>query len=81
MPNYETTSGVPCTEQENALIRSLERLAKRWEKDGKDLMLFSWAGSLYVVKKSCIDDKDFTQGCVALIQGITNDGGDPDSKP
>lgn len=77
---YFTDSGEPCTVEEEKLIDSLQRLARKWKETGKDLMLFSWAGSLYVVKKSCIDDQDFNQGCVTLIQGISNDGGDPDAK-
>lgn len=43
-------------------------------------MLFSWSGSLCVVKKSCIDMDVFSRGIVEYIVGITNDGGDPDDK-
>lgn len=74
---YETINGVQCTPEENSLISSLERLARRWEKDGKDLMLFSWAGSLVVLKKSEIG-KHTEDAVVARILGIPNDGGDPD---
>ena len=77
---YKTGSGVECTSEEEKLIDSLKRLAKRWEKEGKDLMLFSWAGSLCVVKKSCIDYDIFSLGVVENIEGIANDGGDPDDK-
>lgn len=77
---YKTILGVECTAEENKLIDSLKRLSKRWKKDGKDLMLFSWAGSLCVVKKSCIDMDVFSRGVVEYIYGITNDGGDPDDK-
>lgn len=77
---YQTRGGVECTAEENKLIDSLKRLAKRWEKEGKDLMLFSWTGTLCVVKKSCIDDKVFSLGIAEYIYGITNDGGDPDDK-
>ncbi len=77
---YQTEGSVECTAEENKLIDSLKRLAKRWKKEGKDLMLFSWAGSLCVVKKSCIDMDIFSQGVVEYIDGITNDGGDPDDK-
>ncbi len=77
---YMTDSGEPCTVEEEKLIDSLERLARKWKKNGKDLMLFSWAGNLHIVKKSCIDDQDFRQGCVTMILGISNDGGDPDTK-
>lgn len=77
---YQTKDGIECTEEENKLIDSLKRLAKRWKKEGKDLMLFSWSGSLCVVKKSCIDMDVFSRGIVEYIVGITNDGGDPDDK-
>ena len=78
IPKYETPTGVPCTQEEEKLIDSLVRLAAKWKKDGKDLMLFSRAGSLYVVKKSAIAENKFSNGCVELILGISNDGGDPD---
>lgn len=77
---YQTEGGVECTAEENKLIDSLKRLAKRWKKEGKDLMLFSWSGSLCVVKKSCSDTDIFSRGVVEYIEGITNDGGDPDNK-
>ena len=76
-PKYFTNSGIPCTEEETRLIDSLKRLSKRWEKDGEDLMLFSWAGSLKVVKKSAINDRHFEDAIVEDIYGITNDAGDP----
>ena len=77
---YQTEGGVECTAEENKLIDSLKRLAKRWEKEGKDLMLFSWSGSLCVVKISCIDMDVFSRCVVEYIEGITCDGGDPDDK-
>lgn len=77
---YTTKSGVECTPEENKLIDSLKRLAKRWNKEGKDLMLFSWSGTLCVVKKSCINEDIFSLGVAEYIYGITNDGGDPDDK-
>ena len=61
---YIAGDGTPCTKEEEKLIDSLERLAKKWQKYGKDLMLFSWAGTLCVVKKSCIDDDYFEKGVV-----------------
>ena len=78
--NYQTKGGVMCSPEENKLIDSLKRLAKRWKKDGKDLMLFSWSGTLCVVKKSCINDEIFSLSVAEYIDGITNDGGDPDDK-
>lgn len=79
-PKYTAGDNTPCSPEECKLIDSLKRLARKWEKTGKDLMLFSFAGSLYVIKRSCINDQDFSQGAVEIIFGITNDGGDPDTK-
>lgn len=79
IPKYTAGDGTPCTKEEEKLIDSLQRLARKWTKDGKDLMLFSWAGTLCVVKKSAINDDMFEQGVVTRIFGITNDGGDPDN--
>lgn len=36
---YYTEAGVECTPEECKLIDSLNRLAKKWEKDGKRLWL------------------------------------------
>jgi hypothetical protein len=74
---YAAGDGTPVTKKEERLIRSLERLARRWKQDGNDLMLFSHAGTLTVLKRSCIDDNDFQKGIVTIINGIVNDGGDP----
>ena len=80
-PRYFAGNGTPCTEEEEKLIDSFRRLAKKWEKNGCDLMIFSYANNgLYVVKKSCINDNDFYNGAVIMIDGITHDGGDPDCK-
>lgn len=85
IPKYETPTGVPCTQEEEKLIDSLVRLSRKWAKNGKDLMLFSWAGRLVVVKKSALEE-DTTQlfsvdeAIVADIYGISNDGGDPDTR-
>lgn len=77
MAKYETDKGVPCTPEEEKLIDSLKRLAKKWEKYGSDLMLFSFAGSLCVVKESEVDDdRHISPAIVTTIYGITNDGGD-----
>jgi len=75
---YAAGDGTPVTKKEERLIRSLERLARRWKKEGGDLMLFSAAGDLAVLKRSCIDDNNFQAGLVTFINGITNDGSDPD---
>ena len=58
--------------EEAKAIASLERLAKKWPST---LKLVSCAGSLRIVKH--------VEGCddihvVANIDGIPNDGGDPD---
>lgn len=59
------------TEEEDAAIRSLRRLAKRWPAS---LKLFGWSGSLYVM------DAEMEAGDAAVladIGGISCDGGDP----
>ncbi|MCM1611660.1 hypothetical protein [Phocaeicola vulgatus] len=35
MSKYQTEAGIECTPEEDKLIDSLKRLAKKWEKDGK----------------------------------------------
>lgn len=73
---HETLSGVPCTDKENALIDSLKRLAKKWEKDGGELSLFSNNGCLVVLKGYDYEPDTFNDCIVETIYGITNDGGD-----
>jgi hypothetical protein len=63
---------IEITKDEQKAIKSLERLAKKWPKS---LSLFSWSGTLLVMKR--IDDGRL--GCVEEISGINNDGGDPSS--
>ena len=41
MSKYQTEAGIECTPEECKLIDSLKRLAKKWEKDGKRLWLYS----------------------------------------
>lgn len=72
---------IETTPAERRAIRSLERLAKTWPKS---LMLFSWSGSLCVIKKNedgstPMDDSGWMDQdrIVADICGIDNDGGDP----
>jgi hypothetical protein len=72
------TSPTQPTADERRAIASLERLAKRWPET---LMLFSWSGTLCVVKlkedgSSPLHDGDPNSHVVATIHGITNDGGD-----
>lgn len=63
------------TPDEEAAIRSLERLAKRWPQS---LTLFSWSGSLTVVKSDDMGNDGFHSDRTHTIFGIPNDGGDPD---
>lgn len=67
------------TADEAKAIASLERLAKRWPDT---LMLFSWSGTLCVVKLnedggSPLHDGDPSSHVITTIHGIQNDGGDP----
>lgn len=56
---------------ERMAIDDLRSLAKRWPKT---LMLFSWSGTLCVIKPSA--RRTMGQANVAIIE-IPNDGGDP----
>lgn len=78
MAKYETRTGIECSEKECKIIDSLKRLARKWDKDGDDLILFSWSGDLVVAKLSADNTGHFEDAVVAVINGITNDGGDPD---
>ena len=75
MKKHYTEAGVPCTDKENALINSLIRLAKKWGKDGGNLMLFSASGRLNVLKGYDFEPGTFDSCCVETIDGINNDGG------
>lgn len=55
MKQYETKAGIECTPEECKLIDSLNRLAKRWEKDGERLWLYSANGSLHVMMRGDTD--------------------------
>lgn len=83
----ETEAGVKLDEEEIKLIKSLQRLAKRWEKHGKDLWLYSASGSLHVMLKGDRERNPEPEmvpryggvnpvHSVTVITGITNDGGD-----
>jgi hypothetical protein len=65
---------ITITPEEAAAIRSLKRLAKKWPQS---LKLFSWSGTLIVVKRNS-DDIDAS---IAHIPNIPNDGGDPEEFP
>ncbi len=62
------------TDEERKAIASLERLAKRWPQS---LKLFSWSGSLCVMRAdvSLLDNPE--AAVITYIEGIPNDGGDP----
>jgi hypothetical protein len=62
---------VVITKEEQRAIRTLKQLAKKWPDT---LMLFSWSGSLCVMKK----DVGGLKAVIETIHGISNDGGDPD---
>ena len=82
----ETEIGVKLTEKEISLVKSLQRLAKKWEKDGNRLWLFSASGSLTVMLEGDIESNPESEmlpnysvnqnNCVTTIVGIRNDGGD-----
>lgn len=81
----ETQAGVKLNKKEISLIKSLERLAIRWEKDGKNLWLYSANSTLHVMmvgdtKRN--DRPEFVSGggvnqdnSITTIN-IPNDGGD-----
>jgi len=60
------------TTQEKRAISELEKLAKRWPKT---LVVFSWSGTLHVLKPG--KRRTMGQAIVASFSGIPNDGGDP----
>lgn len=86
MSKYQTEAGIECTPEECKLIDSLKRLAKKWEKDGKRLWLYSASGSLHVMMHGDTVDNptpEFTEyggsnigNSVITVYGILNDGGD-----
>ena len=65
---------ITITPEEAAAIRSLKRLAKKWPQS---LQLFSWSGTLIVIKRNSND----IDAEIATIPGIPNDGGDPQMDP
>lgn len=85
MSKYQTRAGVDCTPEECKMIDSLKRLAKRWEKDGSRLWLYSASGTLHVMMYGDTDynpTPELEQGggsnidnSITTIDGIVNDGG------
>ncbi len=61
------------TDEETRAIRSLKRLARKWPQS---LVLFSWSGSLVVMDAKMEPNEEAT---LDFIDGIPNDGGDPES--
>ena len=85
MNKYQTRAGIACTPEECKLIDSLKRLAKRWERDGKRLWLYSASGTLYVMMDGNNEDNltsEFTKNGgvnpdnIITAIDIANDGGD-----
>jgi hypothetical protein len=66
----------PLTDEERRVIASLERLAKRWPPT---LTLFSWSGTLCVVRSEAdlLDGGNPGDAVITTIEGIPNGGGDP----
>lgn len=73
---------------EKQLISALRRLEKNWPIG---YSLFSWSGTLCLIKNDLINDKDiqrhpnghtsnrsYRNAIVESFLGIPNDGGDPD---
>lgn len=67
-----TTDYVELTVDEERAIEALQRLAKHWPKT---LQLFSWSGTLHVIKPS--KSRSMREAGVVTVD-IPNDGGDPD---
>lgn len=81
-PPLESVVPPDLNREERLAVAALERLAKRWPQS---LRLFSWSGSLCVMKEpdaSTVDEaleveRNYNDYVVAHISGIPNDGGDP----
>lgn len=65
------TKVITLTTEEQSVIKSLHKLSRKWPKS---LSLFSHSGTLCVCR--C---EDGIQYVVDTIDGIPNDGGDPDN--
>lgn len=77
MTDLENSSdGLARTVEERAAIERLRKLAKAWPQS---LTLFSWNGSLTVVRTEDRGDLRTADeaGRTEVIRGIPNDGGDP----
>ena len=58
--------------KERRAVAALRKLADNWPQS---LQLFSWSGSLHVLKPG--PQLTINQALVATVMGIPNDGGDP----
>lgn len=67
-----TDAGIECTPEECKLIESLNRLAKKWEKDGKRLWLYSASGVLTVMMHGDREDNP-------IPEMLPNAGTNPDN--
>lgn len=86
MSKYQTEAGIECTPEEDKLIDSLNRLAKRWKKSGSRLWLYSANGTLTVMMHGDREDNPVSEinpnfginqdNIITTISGIGNDGGD-----
>lgn len=86
MKQYYTDAGIELTPKQCECIASLERLAKKWKKDGNGLWLYSASGSLHVMLKGDTvqnpEPEMLSNGgvnpinSITIISGIKNDGGD-----
>lgn len=81
----ETQAGIPLTEEEIKLVKSLQRVADKWAKHGKRLWLFSGAATLHVMMHGDIESNPnpemtnrgvVNQDNIVSDIKITNDGGD-----
>ncbi len=68
----ETKQEVTLTREEEKALAKLEKLAATWPKS---LSLFSWSGSLIVLKSA--RGATVVERIVGRISGIPNAGGDP----
>lgn len=83
---YRTDAGTDCTPEECKLIDSLKRLAKKWERHGERLWLYSASGTLYIMMHGDREDNPVREmnpnfgtnqdNIITTIEGIDNDGGD-----
>lgn len=73
-PETERAAGMTkLSPKEAHAIRDLNALAKRWPSS---LRLFSWSGTLCVMRA---DMPPCGEATICTVDGIPNDGGDPDS--